>query len=211
MSSSKLPLDLPKSLDMADLPESIRNPAINTSAQEIFDPWQGKSITVARNASSASPISLTSPNGLSAIGSSATGAVTGFDSAGALTGTRSGSFDILRAKSALESEAAAVGDEETILADETLSAAEKGSRLQKILFASASDGDIDTVRDILGGPAKKFIDIDAKDDSGSTALIYSSCFGNEDVVVELLRYGASVDQPDQCKPVFFSPFFFSVC
>lgn len=198
MASPKLPLDLPKSLAFADLPESVRNPVINAVTEEIYDPWQGKSLSVIRNSGSHSPISLTSAAALSAA-SGALGASASSISAVAQDHMK----NILQAKSSLEHSVETGGDEDSILTDESLSREEKQTRLQKILFASASDGDINSVRQLLGGPAKEYIDIDAKDDSGSTALIYASCFGNEDIAVELLRYGASVDEPDQCeyKPI----------
>lgn len=106
---------------------------------------------------------------------------------------------MLQAKTALTNGLDGTIDGESILTDETLSREEKSTRLQKILFTAAGDGDTDTVRQLLGGAAKDYIDIDSKDDSGSTALIYASCFGNEDIVLELLRYGASVDKPDQSE------------
>lgn len=106
---------------------------------------------------------------------------------------------MLEAKQFLSNSINSAGDEEAIIADASLSRKEKSAKLQKILFASASDGQINSVRELLGGPAKEFINVNAKDDSGSTALIYASCFGNEDIAVELLRYGASVDEPDQCE------------
>ena len=90
-------------------------------------------------------------------------------------------------------------DVEAIVEDETLSEKDKTNKIYKLFFAASSDGDLDTVRDILGGKAEDFIDIDGTDDSGSTALIYASCFGHEDIVVELLRYGADVDKPDQSE------------
>lgn len=107
---------------------------------------------------------------------------------------------MLQAKDALTSGIDVAGaDEESILTDDSLTSEEKGTRLQKLLLSAASDGNTEVVRQILGGRAKEYINIDAKDDSGSTALIYASCFGNEDIVVELLRYGASVDEPDQSE------------
>ena len=196
MSSKELPSDLPKSLDFADLPESVRNPVINSVTEEIYDPWQGKSHTVTRSSTSRTPISLTSPGALAA---AAAGVPVSSMSPDPSTDKNQDTDSLGDSTiSTTPTPAPASGDEESILADDSLSAQEKSNRLQKILFASASDGDTNSVRQILGGPAKEFIDIDAKDDSGSTALIYASCFGNEDLVVELLRYVESVDEPDRC-------------
>uniref|UniRef100_A0A060T561 ARAD1C03256p n=1 Tax=Blastobotrys adeninivorans TaxID=409370 RepID=A0A060T561_BLAAD len=89
-----------------------------------------------------------------------------------------------------------VGDEEDVLADESLTPTSKSKALQRILFVAASNGDVDRVHSLLGGQGRDFVDVDAKDDSGSTALIYSSCFGHEHVVSELLRYGANPDEQD---------------
>ena len=202
MSSSKLPVDLPKAFNLAmSLPESVRTPIIKAVAKEMLDPWQGKSESVSRNVSSVSPASPMSSTGFSPTVSSAAGTAVSSAVIGSLNGETSAQPSLVgvKSKSPIEDPETALGDEESILDDDSLSAQEKGSRIQKLLFASASDGDLNLVRNILGGPAKDYIDIDAKDDSGSTSLIYSSCFGNEDIVVELLRYGASVDEPDQCK------------
>lgn len=87
-------------------------------------------------------------------------------------------------------------DEEEILENESLSHEEKSLKLQKLLFLAASNGDVAKVHTLLGGEAKNYISLDAKDDSGSTALIYSSCFGNEAIVSELLRFGALPDIQD---------------
>lgn len=90
-----------------------------------------------------------------------------------------------------------VRDEDEIIEDNSISAEEKSKGLQQILFIAASNGDVDRVHQLLGGKARDFINIDAKDESGTTALIYSSCFGNEAIVTELLRYGANPDDQDK--------------
>jgi hypothetical protein len=88
-------------------------------------------------------------------------------------------------------------DENEILNDESLSDEERTSQLQRLLFYASSNGDMERVHGLLGGSGRNYVDIDAKDESGSTALIYSSCFGHEQIVSELLRYGASPDIQDQ--------------
>lgn len=87
-------------------------------------------------------------------------------------------------------------DQDDILEDDKLSQQEKSVKLQKLLFLAASNGDVTKVHSLLGGDASKYLSLDAKDDSGSTALIYSSCFGNEAIVSELLRFGANPDIQD---------------
>lgn len=169
---SKLPLDLPKSLNVADLPESVRSNAIKAIVtDEIYDPWQGKTVSTSKTLTSAAKY-----------------ASAGMAAAAGVASTISSKLDTPDDE-----------DVEAIVEDETLSEKDKTNKIYKLFFAASSDGDLDTVRDILGGKAKDFIDIDGTDDSGSTALIYASCFGHEDIVVELLRYGADVDKPDQSE------------
>lgn len=155
--SSKLPLSLPQSLNPADLSESVPK----TVTQEIYDPWQGKS--------------------LSGIDSNRFSSISGLSVDDASPGLGS------------EEEV----DIEGLLENETISEDEKQLQLQKLLMSAASQGYVDIVRDILGGKASHYVNIDKKDESGKTALVYASCFGHEDIVVELLRYGAQVDLPDQ--------------
>ena len=89
-------------------------------------------------------------------------------------------------------------DEEGILNNQDISFEDKSAALQKILFIGSSNGDVDRVHELLSSlSSSEYIDVDAKDESGSTALIYSSCFGNEAIVQELLRNNASVDEQDK--------------
>lgn len=88
-------------------------------------------------------------------------------------------------------------DIDDVLDDNELSQDDKKEVLQKLLFTACSNGDVDKVHKLLGGQVgRDYIDINAKDSSGSTALIYSSCFGNEPIVQELLRFGADPDIQD---------------
>lgn len=181
------------------------------------DPWKQHSHS--RNPSSHSPISLTSP---SAIGLNFSDRSFDDDSPSSISNdtktnthevekhTPDSPFDnMINAKSLLESSSpSSFLDDDAILNDDSLSTSEKKNLLQKLLFLSASNGNIDSVRQILGGPAMAFIDINGKDtNTGSTALIYASCFGYEEVVVELLRYGAAINIQDKSKykikPNFF--------
>lgn len=70
----------------------------------------------------------------------------------------------------------AFGDVDAIAADEKLSDEEKKTMLQKALVMSASNGDLENVKKILGGKARSFVDINAPDEDGTPALVYASCF-----------------------------------
>jgi len=67
-------------------------------------------------------------------------------------------------------------DENAIAADEKMSDAEKKDALQRAFIMAASNGNVDSVRKILDGPARQYVDINAPDDEGTPALIYASCF-----------------------------------
>ncbi|KAJ5887914.1 hypothetical protein N7495_007955 [Penicillium taxi] len=99
-------------------------------------------------------------------------------------------------------------DEESIAADEKLTTAEKRDILQKSLNMAASNGDVERVNKLLGGPAKSYVDVNMKDEEGTVPLIYASCFvgrlflspllrGHQEVVSALLDAGAFVDQQDR--------------
>lgn len=76
-------------------------------------------------------------------------------------------------------------DEEAVASDEKLSDAEKKDVLQKALNMAASNGDVDRIERILGGKAKRFVDVNAPDEEGTAPLIYASCFVSQYV----LRFG----------------------
>lgn len=42
--------------------------------------------------------------------------------------------------------------------------------------------------------------IDAKDNSGKTALLYAACGGHEKIVALLISHGAEVNAPSQAEP-----------
>lgn len=90
-----------------------------------------------------------------------------------------------------------IGDQEAVLADEKTSESDKKSILQSILTMAASNGEVDKVRSLVSGDAKKYIEIDAPDSEGTPPLIYASCFGHQEVVSTLLDAGAKVDQQDR--------------
>ncbi|CAN6617072.1 hypothetical protein TRVA0_006S03818 [Trichomonascus vanleenenianus] len=89
-------------------------------------------------------------------------------------------------------------EDEDVLEADVISEEDKTGALRTILVTAASNGDVERVTELLhgGSSTRKYLDVNAKDESGSTALIYSSCFGHEAIVSELLEYGASVDEQD---------------
>jgi hypothetical protein len=115
--------------------------------------------------------------------------------------TRAGPDSESRLMEMLAAQAAhsAVGfqDEDAIASDEKLSESEKRDMLQKALTMAASNGNLDSVRKILNGKAKEFVDLNGVDEDGTPALIYASCFGHESVVEALINAGADVDKQDR--------------
>lgn len=76
----------------------------------------------------------------------------------------------------------------------------KRSKLTRLLWRSASAGHTDKVRSLLENNAlNPWIDIDAKDEDGTTPLIYAVCFGKFDIAHLLLSAGAKTDIQDSCK------------
>jgi len=105
-------------------------------------------------------------------------------------------MEMLSSQHKLE-EASVAGGEESILSAKNLNEKEKRDALQGMLTMAASNGEVERVRRILDGPAKKFVDINAPDAEGTPPLIYASCFGHEEVVAALLGAGAEVDMQDK--------------
>ncbi|QKX63047.1 uncharacterized protein TRUGW13939_10215 [Talaromyces rugulosus] len=88
-------------------------------------------------------------------------------------------------------------DEVDIALDETLSDEEKSGILQKSLNMAASNGDVERVRKLVDGEARKYVDVNKPDEEGAVPLIYASCFGHQEVVSALLDAGAFVDKQDR--------------
>lgn len=88
-------------------------------------------------------------------------------------------------------------DGEAIANDDKLSDKEKRDTLQGMLSMAASNGEVARVQQLLSGPAKSFIDINAPDAEGTPPVIYAACFGHQDVVSSLLTNGALVDKQDR--------------
>jgi hypothetical protein len=106
-------------------------------------------------------------------------------------------------------------DEDDIALDENLSDEEKSGILQKSLNMAASNGDVERVRKLVDGEARKYVDVNKPDEEGAVPLIYASCFvsysrfvkgkrtnlnyhqGHQEVVSALLDAGAFVDKQDR--------------
>ncbi|ODQ66266.1 hypothetical protein NADFUDRAFT_5524, partial [Nadsonia fulvescens var. elongata DSM 6958] len=74
---------------------------------------------------------------------------------------------------------------------------EKTKQLQAVLFSAASNGSTEIVRQLLSQKVtQQFIDVNANDENGNSAIIYSSCFGHRKVTDELIKHGANVNDTD---------------
>lgn len=94
----------------------------------------------------------------------------------------------------------AFGDDDevdSILRDPVASDVTRKERLQTLFSRAASSGDVTMVDHILNGPARGYIDLNMPDDTGTTPLIYATCFGNQQIVRLLLDAGADVDAQDR--------------
>lgn len=67
-------------------------------------------------------------------------------------------------------------DEDAVASDEKRPDKEKRELLQRAFTMAASNGNVDSVRKILGGKAKEYVDVNAPDEDGTPPLIYASCF-----------------------------------
>ena len=85
-------------------------------------------------------------------------------------------MEMLAAQAAHREDESVPGDEEAVISDEKLSEDEKRRLLQKSLHMAASNGDIDRVKRLVEGKARRYIDLDAADEEGTAPLIYASCF-----------------------------------
>ncbi|KAI8331501.1 hypothetical protein BC941DRAFT_403529 [Chlamydoabsidia padenii] len=86
-------------------------------------------------------------------------------------------------------------DEHQVVTDPNLDDGAKKSKLTRLFWRSASAGDTDKVRYLLE-TFNKWIDIDAKDEDGTTPLIYAVCFGKLEIAQILLTSGAKIDIQD---------------
>lgn len=80
----------------------------------------------------------------------------------------------------------------------------KKKKLTKLFLKSVSSGDVDRLREFLTlNGEEEWIDMDAKDEDGTTPLIYAACFGKFEIAQALLLAGAKIDVQDSRKSLFF--------
>ncbi|KAJ2753612.1 hypothetical protein H4S06_003716, partial [Coemansia sp. BCRC 34490] len=90
--------------------------------------------------------------------------------------------------------------ETDIIESAELSAAKKRDQLSQRFARTASSGDAGALERMWAScHGEQWIDIDHRDDQGSTPLICASCFGHAHIAELLLKYGAKVDTQDNCK------------
>lgn len=90
-------------------------------------------------------------------------------------------------------------DDDTLIHRTDLDDATKRRKMTKLFFRAATTGDVDKVTQWLEEPYRPFIDIDARDEDGTTPLIYAACFGKTTIAQALLNAGAKTDVQDSCK------------
>ncbi|KAI8366680.1 uncharacterized protein BYT42DRAFT_618186 [Radiomyces spectabilis] len=88
-------------------------------------------------------------------------------------------------------------DENSLVERSDLDADTRKSKMTKLFYRAASSGDLPKVTRLLSEDRyRQWIDIDAKDDDGTTPLIYAACFGKTDIAQALLSAGAKTDIQD---------------
>lgn len=93
-----------------------------------------------------------------------------------------------------------IDDEKAVVSRTDLDDETKRRKMTKIFCRAASSGDLEKVTQLLS-QHRSLIDIDAKDEDGTTPLIYAACFGKADIAQALLAAGAKTDIQDSCKLV----------
>ncbi|KAI8994774.1 hypothetical protein BDB01DRAFT_846780 [Pilobolus umbonatus] len=73
----------------------------------------------------------------------------------------------------------------------------KKEKCTKLFLKAVSSGDLETITMYLNDDRiRQYIDIDGKDEDGTTPLIYATCFGKCDIAQALLVAGANVNSQD---------------
>ncbi|KAK3899940.1 hypothetical protein C8A05DRAFT_36436, partial [Staphylotrichum tortipilum] len=176
-----LPADLPRSLD-----DRRHVPTELVPETEMYDGWQGQSQFLT-SPMLAKPLTF---------GELALDDNYGDDLTKGGSDSEARLMEMLAAQAA-HAAAAGFEDEDTIAADEKRSEDQKRDTLQRIFIMAASNGNVESVNKILNGKARSYVDLNAPDDEGTTALIYASCFGHESVVQALIAAGADVNKQDR--------------
>lgn len=159
MVQQKLPSDLPKTLD-------DRQPIQHYGAEtEMYDAWKGQS-----------EILSSPPTQSLAFNLNLNDASTDNDITKDLQDNDSRLMEMLAAQAAHRGDNPRTSDEEAIVNDEKMPAAQKKTFLQKSLHNAASNGDIEQVGRLITGAPRQFIDINGPDEEGTAPIIYASCF-----------------------------------
>lgn len=93
-------------------------------------------------------------------------------------------------------------DDERIVDQSNIDDSVKRIKMNKLFSRAASSGDLERLGVFLSGEDnkyKQYIDVNVKDEDGTTPLIYASCFGKIDVVRILLDANADTNVQDSCK------------
>ncbi|CCJ30434.1 unnamed protein product [Pneumocystis jirovecii] len=88
-------------------------------------------------------------------------------------------------------------EDASVLAEEFLTEEEKRGILQSAFIRAASHGDVERIESMLHGKAREYIDLDGRDESGGTAIIFAACYGHQSVVEALLEAGADIHVQDK--------------
>lgn len=83
---------------------------------------------------------------------------------------------MLAAQAASSQAVQSSGEDEKVAESTDLTDEEKTERLQRSLNMAAMNGEEERIKGLLKGKARKYIDINAPDEDGTSPLIYASCF-----------------------------------
>ncbi|KAJ2355417.1 hypothetical protein H4S01_006908, partial [Coemansia sp. RSA 2610] len=90
--------------------------------------------------------------------------------------------------------------EADIIASPALTNDKKRELLSQGFARTASNGDVNALERMWEScQGTTWVDIDYRDDQGSTPLICASCFGHTHIAELLIEYGANVNSQDNCK------------
>ncbi|KAJ1657898.1 hypothetical protein IWQ61_002778 [Dispira simplex] len=88
-------------------------------------------------------------------------------------------------------------DEKAIIADKTLTRREKQDKITQMLSRFCANGQVQRVKQLWDTLGPEYVDLNTKDEDGTTPLISAACFGHADVADYLLGVGCEVDAQDK--------------